>query len=127
MDAALLAGFLSHGVRRGPALCATVPRDPEEQQHRGLLHQSLPCVAHSQHPAYILLVRTFFFLFSFFCFLPFWGGALMRSLISIFVSEVNGIGIKSQNKMRFSRQSEAYAARCSPVIVLHIREHKSLF
>lgn len=57
MDAAVLAGVLPHGVWRGPALSATVPGDPDEQQHRRLLHKSLPGTALSQHPAYLLLVR----------------------------------------------------------------------
>lgn len=55
--AAVLAGLLHHGVRRSRPLCASVPGDPEEQQHRGLLHQSLPGAARRKHPAHFLLVR----------------------------------------------------------------------
>lgn len=57
MDIAVLAGVLCNGVRGSPALCATVPGDPEEQQQRRLLHQSVSGAAHSQHPAHLLLVR----------------------------------------------------------------------
>lgn len=57
MDIAVVAGVLPHGVWGSPALCATVPGHPEEQQQRGLLHQSLPGAAHSQHSAHLLLVR----------------------------------------------------------------------
>lgn len=56
MDVAVLAGVLPHGVRGSPALCATVPGDPEKQQQRWLLHQSLPGAALGQHPAYLFLV-----------------------------------------------------------------------
>lgn len=57
LDAAVPAGVRRHGVRRRPALRPAVPGDPEEQQHRGLLHPGLPGSARSQHPADILLVE----------------------------------------------------------------------
>lgn len=57
MDVAVLAGVLPHGLRRSPAVRATVPGHPEEQQLRGLLHPGLPGAAHRQHPAHLLLVR----------------------------------------------------------------------
>lgn len=57
MVVAVVAGFLPHGVWRSFALRPTVPGDPEEQQQRGLLNQSVPGVTHSKHPAHFLLVR----------------------------------------------------------------------
>lgn len=57
MDVAVLAGVLPHGFWGSPALCTTIPEDPEQQQQRGLLHPSLSGAAYRQHPAHLLLVR----------------------------------------------------------------------
>lgn len=57
MDVAVLAGVLPHGFWGSPALCATIPRYPEQQQQRGLLHPSLSGATYRQHPAHLLLVR----------------------------------------------------------------------
>lgn len=57
MDAAVLVGVLPHGLRRGPAIRASVPGHPEEQQQRRFLHPGVSSAAHRQHPAHLLLVR----------------------------------------------------------------------
>lgn len=54
----VLAGVMPHGVWWGPAVRSPVPGDSEEWLQRGLLHQGVPCAAHSQHPAPLFLVRT---------------------------------------------------------------------
>lgn len=58
VDDLVLAGVLPDGVWWGAAVHPPVPGDPEERDQRGLLHQGVPCAAHSQHPAHLFLVRT---------------------------------------------------------------------
>lgn len=56
MDASVPFGVPPHGVWGRLAVHPAVSGDPEKQQHRGLLHQSLPGSTRSQHLANILLV-----------------------------------------------------------------------